>query len=79
MRNATLTHLRQILGSESGNPTTWNDKTIVSCDKLTRGAHEGKLFNDYKFTLLEYDAVGEVVEQQCKGAWIMTNNGHSVW
>ena len=40
---ATVTHCRQILGSTSGNPATWNDKTIVLYNELIRGAHEDKL------------------------------------
>ena len=66
--DATVTHCRKILGTEFGHPPTWNDKTIILRNELIRGAHEGKLFNDHKFTLLECDAAGEVVEQQHQSA-----------
>ena len=46
LNNATVTHFRQTLGTTSGHPVTWNDKTIISCNELIRGAHEGKLFDD---------------------------------
>ena len=46
---------------------------------MIRGVHEGKLFNDYKFNLLEYDAAGEVVEIKYQGAWFMVDNGYLAW
>ena len=55
-RNATVTHCLQMLGTTSGHPATWNDKTIILCDELIRGVHEGKLFDDGEFILLECDA-----------------------
>ena len=42
--DATVTHVRQTLGTTSRHPATWNDKPIISCDKLIRGVHEGKFF-----------------------------------
>ena len=52
------------LGTGPGDPVTWNDKTITLHDELIRGVHDGKLFNDHKFTLFEHDEVGEMVENQ---------------
>ena len=63
--NETVTYFRKMLGTTSRHHAKWNDKIIVLRDELIRGAHEGKLFNDKKFTLLECDEAGEVVEQQC--------------
>ena len=45
-----------MLGTTSGHPATWNDKTIILCDELIRGVHEGKLIDDCEFILLECDA-----------------------
>ena len=39
--NITVSHSRQILYSTSGHPSTWNDKSIVLCDTLVRGVHDG--------------------------------------
>ena len=61
-RNASVTHSLQTLGTTSGNPVTWNNKTIILCDESIRGVHEGNLFNNHKYTLLEHDEAGEVVE-----------------
>ena len=56
------------------NPDTWNNKTIILHDELLSGAHEGKLFNDHKVTLLEHDVADEVFEQKYQGAWFMSDN-----
>lgn len=35
---------------------------IVIYHKLARGVHEGKLFDNHKFKLLEYDDTGSIAE-----------------
>ena len=77
--NATVTHCRQILGTTCGHPSTWNDKSIILYDDLVKGVHEGKLFHDHEFTLLEYDGSGNVVEIKYKGVWFMVDNGYLDW
>ena len=77
--NATVTHCRQILGTTSGHPATWNDKTIILYDEFVRGIHEGVLFEDNEFTLFEYDALGNIVEVKYQGVWIMVDNGYLDW
>ena len=44
-----------------------------------RGSHEGKLFNDCKFTLLEHDVAGKFVQQKYQGVWFMIDNVCLVW
>ena len=60
-----------MIGTVSGHSDTWNDNTIMLHDELTRGMYDGKLFNDYKFTLFEHDKAGEVVEKNVRvhGSW----------
>ena len=77
--NATVTHSRQVLGTTCGHPGTWNDKTIVMFDHLIRGVHEGELFSDNEFTLLELNDDGEETEITYKGAWFIVDNGYLNW
>jgi hypothetical protein len=74
--NATVTHSRQILGTTCGHPGTWNDKTLVLFDNLIRGVHEGELFSDNEFKLLEINENNEEVEVTYKGAWFIVDNGY---
>ena len=75
----TVTHWRQILGSPSGHPATWNDKTIVLYDELVRGVHNGEIFYENEFILLEYDRNSNIIEGEYKGAWFMVDNGYLSW
>ena len=77
--NTTVSHCRQILGTTSGHPSTWNDKTIILYDDLVKGIHEGKIFEDNEFTLFEYDELGNITEVKYQGVWIMVDNGYLNW
>lgn len=77
--NATVTHSRQVLGTTCGHPGTWNDKTLVLFDNLIRGVHEGDLYSDNEFTLLELNENNEEVEVTYKGAWFIVDNGYLNW
>ena len=78
--NATVTHSRQILGTTScGHPGTWNDKTLVLYDGLIRGVHEGELYSDNEFKLIELNDDNEEVEVTYKGAWFIVDNGYLNW
>ena len=77
--NATVTHSRQVLGTTCGHPGTWNDKTLVLFDNLIRGVHEGELYSDNEFKLLELNDNNEEVEVTYKGAWFIVDNGYLNW
>ena len=77
--NATVTHSRQILGTTCGHPGTWNDKTLVLFDSLIRGVHEGDLYSDNEFKLIELNDKNEEVEITYKGAWFIVDNGYLNW
>ena len=53
--NATVLHTRQILGTTSGHPSTWNDKTVVLFDKLLTKFKETKLRRKETSTKRNFD------------------------
>ena len=77
--NVTVDHCRRILGSTSGHPGSWNDKTLVLFDELITQVKDGQIPNDFIFKLLEKDNKGKVVEVPYKGVWFMVENGYISW
>lgn len=77
--NTTVGHTRQILGSTSGHPSTWNDKTVVLFDELLTKFKETKLNKDYEFKLLEYDNQNNLIEVTYHGGWFIVDNGYLNW
>ena len=53
--------------------------TIVLYDDLIRGVHEGELFDEYEFTLLDYDPSSNIFEAKYQGVCFMVDNGYLVW
>ena len=77
--NVTVSHCRQILGTTTGHPATFNDKTLLMFDKLLTGIHKNELRDDHRFTLLEKDNNNEVIEVNYIGAWFIVDNGYLNW
>ena len=77
--NVTVTHWRQILGSTSGHPSTWNDKTIVLFDELVRGVNTGDFYGDNEFKIFERDREDNIIEVTYFVAWFMVDNGYLSW
>ena len=77
--NVTSNHGRKVLSSTKGFPATWNDKSIVLFDDLIRSVHDGELFQDFEFTLLEYNEQGMIVERTYSGVWFIADNGYLPW
>ena len=77
--NVTVDHSRRILGSTTGHPGTWNDKTLVLFDDLICNVHHGKLYEDYEFKLYEKDVNGTVHQIEYRGVWFMVDNGYLTW
>ena len=65
--NATATHWRQIMGTTFGHPGTWNDKTLVIFDELTKSTQNGELI-DKEFGLFELDANRNAVLTKYSGS-----------
>ena len=55
------------MGSTYRHPSTWNDKTLVLYDHFLNEVNDGKILDDYEFTLLEYTADGNTVSKTYKG------------
>ena len=51
--NMTVNHCHQILGSTSGHPATWNDKTLILFDELVSNVNDGIILNDYESIYLK--------------------------
>ena len=77
--NITVNHRRRILHTTLGYPGMWNDKTLVTHDRLLSGIQNGKLYADVEFDLEEMRADGEIRTKRYKGAWIMVDNGYLNW
>ena len=77
--NVTVDHSRRIIGSTTGHPGTWNDKTLILFDDFICNVHKGKLYNDYEFQLYEKDINGTVHQVVYKGVWFMVDNGYLSW
>ena len=77
--NLTVTHSRQIIGSTSGHPSTWNDKTIVLFDPLISKVNDGIIPDDFNFSLFEKNKDGTITEVTYSGVWFMVDNGYLSW
>ena len=74
--NLTVDHSRRILGSTSGHPATWNDKTLILFDELVTKVKGGIIPENFTFKLLKHDKDGKVNEVLYKGVWFMVDNGY---
>ena len=77
--NLKVTHSRQIIGSTTVHPETFNDKTLIMYDCLLPIIHNGELNQDHVFTLLEKDKENKIIEVEYVGAWFIVDNGYLNW
>jgi len=78
----TCNHRRRILHTTQGCPERWNDKSLAIHDEFMCGVHEGKILQDVRFELLEWEGrIGKspVVRVKCRGAWGLVDNGYHRW
>ena len=76
--NLTVNHRRQILGTTSGHPGSFNDKTVVLYDNFITDIKSGKKFDDHIFELLEKHG-GKIVPVKYRGVWVVVDNGYHNW
>ena len=76
--NLTANHCREILGTTSGHPGSYNDKTTVLYDDCVCDIKSGAILNDYTFELLERQG-GGVFTVKYHGVWIVVDNGYHNW
>ena len=48
-------------------------------DDLIRGVHEGRLYSEHEFKLLEIDSNNKTIEVLYQGAWFIVDNGYLDW
>ena len=72
--NVTVDHSRRILGTTSGHPGTWNDKSLILYDELICQVKKGVIPDNFSFKLYEYDHNNNIVEATYKGVWFMVDN-----
>ena len=77
--NMTVSHSRMILGTTSGHPSTWNDKTLIQFDPLISKIKFGHVPEDFEFSLFERDTNGNIVEVTYLGVWFIVDNGYLNW
>lgn len=76
--NMTVNHRRRILATTSGNPGSFNDKTLILFDTFIRDIKRGDKLDDYTFELLERRGE-KIVSVKYKGVWIVVDNGYHNW
>lgn len=76
--NATVNHLREILGTTSGHPGSYNDKSTILYDEFIKDIKSGAILDDYEFELLERRD-GKVIAVKYRGVWVVVDNGYHNW
>ena len=76
--NITVNHRRQILGSTTGHPGSYNDKSVVLYDDFITGIKSGSILGDNTFQLLEKRG-DDVVSVRYQGVWLLVDNGYHSW
>ena len=71
----TVDHSKRIMAVTQGHPGARNDKTIVKFDCFVTSLHDGKLYNDVTFDLLDKDGVAK----QQKGLYLIVDGGYHKW
>ena len=79
--NIVTDHRRRILGTISGHPARWNDKSLVKFDEIAMDLHEGKgIMSDFEFELYDYEDENQTEKKvKYRGAWILVDNGYLNW
>jgi hypothetical protein len=77
--NITTNHRRRILGTTTGHPARWNDKTLQLYDPLLKGLRDGSILSDVEFELFELDDDGCIIKAKYQGAWVIVDNGYIQW
>jgi hypothetical protein len=71
----TVDHTKRIIGATQGHPGARNDKTIVKFDGFVTSIHNGEVYAEVTFTLLDADGA-ERVE---KGLYLIVDGGYHKW
>lgn len=71
----TVDHSKRIIGVTQGHPGARNDKTIVKFDGFVSAIHDGTLYQNETFELL--DEEGVPTEQ--KGLYLIVDGGYHKW
>jgi hypothetical protein len=61
--NIVVNHRRMILSTTAGHPSCWHDQTITLFDKFIQAIRHNKIISDHRFSLLQKDNNGAIVEQ----------------
>jgi len=77
--NLVVNHRRRILSTTSGHPARWNDKSLVKFDPFVMGMRRRELLQDLTFELCDRDGESNIIRRQCKGAWLLVDNGCHNW
>ena len=76
--NLTVNHRREILGTTTGQPGAFNDKTVVLFNDFVTEIKSGSILDDYEFQLLGRHSE-KVVPIKYRGVWIVVDNGCHNW
>ena len=77
--NLICNHRRRILGTTTGHPGSWNDKTLVRFDEFVYKMRTGSTFGNNIFQLYERLPDGSLTKQDYRGAWLLVDNGYINW
>lgn len=71
----TVDHQKKIIAATIGHPGCRNDKTIVKFDGFVTAIHDGKIYKDVPFNMV--DCKGVVREE--KGLYLIVDGGYHKW
>ena len=71
----TVDHSKRIIACTQGHPGARNDKTIVKFDGFVSSIHDGTLYSDVEYELLDEEGV----PKPQKGAYLIVDGGYHKW
>ena len=77
--NITVNHRRRVLGTTTGHPARFNDKTLVLFDQFVQKVHNDRFDTSHTFTLKDFDSHGNIIEVKYSGCYLLVDNGYLTW
>ena len=77
--NLTVNHRRRILGTTTGHPARFNDKTLITFDEFVKGVRDGNYNNEYEFELCDFDENKQEIKVKYRGCYLIVDNGYLDW
>ena len=77
--NLICNHRQRILYTRAGYTPRWNDRIVILFDDLARDLANDTIMKYNIFVLYDYDHLGEMIEVNYCGDWLIVDNGYLDW